>query len=296
MKKKVKNVSVYRSSERRSRIILDISKSIDGVLKNYKEPVRKGTAKGKPIGFSLKKMKAAWWMILHPYCLTLKEIAKRSGVSEGVLRVWCHREDFVQKWQEISHEYGEWIVTKIEGAIYEELIKELRAIPKTEDKWLQRQTDKGILLLNSQVTPKITEELQAKGKEIIEIDDSPGRWSKEYAVEDGDTIHASMEYLPWFNDEVRTPIIRMLEKNGHIPNFLFAQYTLAETLYYWEASPYRVRMRQIKLLPTTKMAFENAIDMLTDPQGRKKLGGETYTEMATVLKKAINNVLDVLAS
>src|SRR5512136_1784071 len=109
----------YGGGKRRSKIIARMVEMIDGTLRNYKEPVRQGTIKGETIRFSKKKMRAAWLMILHPYCLSLKDVANLADVSEGVLRVWHHRDDFNQVWKRISHEYGEQIAARIKGGIHE---------------------------------------------------------------------------------------------------------------------------------------------------------------------------------
>jgi len=296
MKKQSPKVPDRGGSERRSEIIKMVGESIDLSLKDYKEPERKGTVKGEPIGFSLKKMKAACWMMLYPNCFTLKEIAKLAGVSDGVLRVWCHRDDFIEKRYEISRDYGAKTATKIKGSIYEGLIKEFKVMPKTEDDWLQRQTDKGFLLLKSQVTPKFRKKCEAEGKKIIEIDDSPDRWSRDYAVANSDVIHAFIVQLRWFNDELLEPIFEMFLDNMHIDAFVFANCVLAWARECREAvSPYRMRMREIKRLERTKEVFSKTIDMLTDPRERKRMGEARFTEMATALKGAVNATLDILA-
>jgi hypothetical protein len=83
----------------------------------YNEPSRAGTPKGERIGFSRKKYKAGLLMALYPDCLRLRGIAKISGVSEGVLRVWRTEREF----EEIMHrEYqrlGESIVETIKSTI-----------------------------------------------------------------------------------------------------------------------------------------------------------------------------------
>jgi len=289
----------YGGGKRRSKIITHMVEMIDGTLKNYKEPVRQGTAKGEPIGFSKKKMKAAWLMILHPYCLSLKDIANLADVSAGVLRVWCHRDDFNQEWIRISHEYGEQIATRIKGSIYEEMIKELSKIALRErpGKLVSIPTERGMLLLKRHLSQNVRKTLEKRGQKIIEIDDGPDRWSNPHATVTADSTHWFMEQLPWFNDEVQGPILQMLEENMHMTGAVTAYYTLMETRYYWEdVSPYRMRKREIRGLKKTKMLFGITIDMLTDPRGRKKWGEEAYAELATSLKEAINQTLDILAS
>jgi hypothetical protein len=66
---------------------------IEAELKDYQEPIRKGTAKGDSIGFSLSKQKAVRWMLFYrPFKLDF--IAKCAKVSPGVLRVWKTEEPF----------------------------------------------------------------------------------------------------------------------------------------------------------------------------------------------------------
>ncbi len=71
---------------------------------NYEEPQRKGTAKGKPIGFSSTKYSASLYMLTN---LTHKDIAKKLKISHGLLRKWNvgkqfnefvfnHHDEFIQ--------------------------------------------------------------------------------------------------------------------------------------------------------------------------------------------------------
>lgn len=66
----------------------------DERIRDYEEPTRAGTKKGEPVGLSAKKFRAAILLALYPKCLTVKEIAKLSGVSNDVLRVWRTEPEF----------------------------------------------------------------------------------------------------------------------------------------------------------------------------------------------------------
>lgn len=66
-----------------------IQKKSDG----YQEPARKGTPRGEPVGFSKVKYITSLWMMTN---LTLKEVAKKTGVSYGLVRKWHIQESFLQ--------------------------------------------------------------------------------------------------------------------------------------------------------------------------------------------------------
>ena len=59
---------------------------------SYQEPERKGTPRGEPIGFSKAKYVASLWMMTNS---TLKEVAKKTGVSYGLVRKWHIQERFL---------------------------------------------------------------------------------------------------------------------------------------------------------------------------------------------------------
>ena len=284
----------YGSPELRTRVISKTIDMIDGGLKNYKEPSRKGKAKGDPIGFSKKKMRAASLMVLHPYCLKLWEIAKIAGVSDGVLRVWCHRDDFVKEWQKISRLNGAQFAELIRDDI---IIRELSEMSQREGsvKPAAIETEKSVFILKNHSNQEVRENFEREGKRLIEIDDSPERWPKPYGDKTDNWTYDFMESLPWYNDIFQEPIVQMLEGNMHIEGFVLANYKLIDAVYYWEdVSPYRVRKREIKSLRLTKKAFEVAIEMLTDPNGREKL--RDYEGLAKSLKVAIDRTLDILAA
>lgn len=92
---------------------------VDSMLSHYQEPEKKRVLKGQIIGFSKQKQKATLLSILYPYCLDLREIAKKAKISEGVLRVWRTQTDFKDAIKEacesFSEEIWDFIVEKVEN-------------------------------------------------------------------------------------------------------------------------------------------------------------------------------------
>jgi len=117
----------------RDRAIQFVKSFAEEQLKNYDEPERLGTPKGDPIGLSRKKYYTAIMMILYPNCLNLKQIAKLSGVSNGVLRVWRTEEQFKKAVQEVSIIFGEQITNFIEKFMKPELdyVRQMDVIRKS---------------------------------------------------------------------------------------------------------------------------------------------------------------------
>ena len=60
----------------------------------YREPVKKGTSRGDPVGLSRKKYEAAQMMVFYPTSMQIKEIARKIGVADGVLRTWRTQAEF----------------------------------------------------------------------------------------------------------------------------------------------------------------------------------------------------------
>lgn len=83
------------------------------ILDNYQEPIREGTSKGDPIGFSRKKMHAACLMVLFPSCYSLKDIAKATDVPLGTIKIWRIQEDFKDVSIKIAVDLGEDLAKKI---------------------------------------------------------------------------------------------------------------------------------------------------------------------------------------
>jgi hypothetical protein len=83
-------------------------------MKGYVAPARKGTAKGKPIGFSRKKLRAAILMALFPNIFQMKDISGAVDVSLGVLKLWCREEAFKSIVKERALELGRFIVSLID--------------------------------------------------------------------------------------------------------------------------------------------------------------------------------------
>jgi hypothetical protein len=86
-------------------------------LKKHEEVSREGIPKGTPIGFSLSKRKAALMMVLFPFALKQREIAKEAGVSEGVLRVWKTQSDFVCAVKEACEKIAQLLIDTLEVEI-----------------------------------------------------------------------------------------------------------------------------------------------------------------------------------
>jgi hypothetical protein len=101
----------------RERAIEFVKAWADRESADYDEPSRAGTPKGDPIGISQKKFRAAFFMVLWPNCLKLREISKLCGVSEGVLRVWRTEKLFKDLMFETFRAIGESIAERIRGIV-----------------------------------------------------------------------------------------------------------------------------------------------------------------------------------
>ena len=72
-------------------------------LSSFKEPERRGTLKGDPIGFGLSKYLCALYSLTN---LNQKEISEQLKVSYGVLRKWNWEEPFKEKVKDLVDEFA----------------------------------------------------------------------------------------------------------------------------------------------------------------------------------------------
>jgi hypothetical protein len=84
-------------------------------LKEYKEPERRGTAKGDPIGFSKKKYHAALLMTLYPQIFGLKDIAREVKASYGMLRLWRTEDQFKKAVENGCRDFAEFLTHGVEN-------------------------------------------------------------------------------------------------------------------------------------------------------------------------------------
>ncbi|MGD0624268.1 MAG: hypothetical protein ABSB32_06055 [Thermodesulfobacteriota bacterium] len=102
---------------------------VNKMMQDYREPTRKGTAKGDSIGLSRRKMEAAKMMVLFP-CLSLREIGKFVGVSETQMQVWNSKNQkaFKKAVKKCRNDIGTMIRNAVQRSV--EGIKDPKAPPK----------------------------------------------------------------------------------------------------------------------------------------------------------------------
>jgi len=89
-------------------------------MKGYVEPTRKGTAWGKPVGFSARKLQAAILMALYPNIFQMKELSGLVHVSAGVLKLWYRDEAFKKAVKERTMDLGRFIALLIDRILKED--------------------------------------------------------------------------------------------------------------------------------------------------------------------------------
>jgi len=99
-------------------------------MRAYREPTRKGTARGNPIGFPANKYEASLLVLTSE---TAQNIAKRLGISYDLIRKWKAEKPFKDQVDRHIREFSESLV--------DILVKEW-------DDVLQRDPDIGKILLN----------------------------------------------------------------------------------------------------------------------------------------------------
>ncbi|MCX5914216.1 MAG: hypothetical protein NTV04_20070 [Deltaproteobacteria bacterium] len=93
-------------------------------VKDYPDPERSGVPRDKPRAFSKKKRRAAFLMVLHEV-LSIREIARLAGVSEGLLFLWRTEKRFQGMSKKACKDFGIRIVNTISKEFIGEANKNL---------------------------------------------------------------------------------------------------------------------------------------------------------------------------
>jgi hypothetical protein len=291
----------------RNNAIQAAQKYSDWLLQDYIEPARAGTPKGDPIGFSRQKMQTAHMMILQGSILELKDIAKLTGVSEGMTRQW--RLD--EKFNKVSADFGLFVANRIAAGISNiidseeiKLLKKSGNIASVEDGVMK------VLKSGSEDIDALKRALKVEIKEVIEFDDidnkilqlSKSDVEKAGFGEAGDIITFLRNILPFFNHLVAKPfakwIFEMTESSvGYSKmRYLFLLLSLdrggkirdAKTLKKWYATE--------PILKIVKWVIEKNIELLADPKAWEAMSAEEMREVAKGLKEMTLGTLDILAT
>ncbi|MBW1614465.1 MAG: hypothetical protein JRJ57_10955 [Deltaproteobacteria bacterium] len=283
-REKDQEIKDYKKRER-DRAISLVKQWSDIELKDYIQPTRTGTPKGDPIGFSHKKYQAAHLMILHPQALKIKDIAKITETSEGVLRVWRVEKEFKKS----IEEFGILVASRITDII--ETI-----VDSIENKESAIFSDGEIIL-----KPKNKQIQKNKFKKNFTLK------FQNIPVDSVDNLHSLsmilLGLLPFFNSSVIGPFAKWMKKSidssgtssyaGLIYPSL-AEYALKEASVYdieslrkWETKP--------EVLEITKMILNSNIDFLVNPEIWKLYDPKKIQETAESLKKLITNKLELFA-
>lgn len=291
-REKDQEIKDYKKRER-DRAISLVKQWSDIELKGYIQPTRTGTPKGDPIGFSHKKYQAAHLMILHPQALKIKDIAKITETSEGVLRVWRMEKEFKKSIEEfgilVASRIADIIETIVDSKENEEsaIFSDGEIILKPKNKQIKI---KGKEFLNKDIKNKFKRNFTLKIENIAGFD-SPVN-----------LVMIFLGVLPFFNSSVVKPFAKWLKKSidsntGSYAGLIYpslAEYALKEASVYdveslrkWETKP--------EVLEITKMFIDSTIDFLVDPEIWKLYDPQDIKENAESLKKLITNKLELFA-
>ncbi len=236
---------------------------VRGRLEHYQEPARAGTPKGEPIGFFRKKYEAALWLALYPLCLKLQEVAKKAGVSTGVLRVWRTEEKFLELAKTESQRLGLLIAKTIESIIYSRYKNSGKDTAIEKPYYIIENMDpidtvflsvSALPLLNNYVMKPVIKMLEKH----IDIDKESSDLPKSLFISLG----------------------LMLKKHIHVYD--------KKSLREWETRP--------ETLELTKLEIARDIDLLANPQIWQAWSAEEVQDFAEVLKEFVMTKLDILAS
>jgi len=229
------------------------------MMENYHEPTRAGTPKGERIGFSRKKKRAALLMILYPYGLGLKEIAKIASVPPGVLRIWRTEAAFKEAESEACNTVRE-IFSKINDIAS---VREKIQLATVED-------------------ARIHELLKKLPLGIEGIDQDGMRYPL-------------LKLLPFFNPLSANPVFQTIAERIQlsIPGYVDVALLLTKVPQPKDEKSLRTLKARPEVKALIRALIESWIELISDPEARKEAGPERIRDTAETLKTFIFQELDL---
>ncbi|MGA2331301.1 MAG: hypothetical protein ABSG75_06025 [Syntrophales bacterium] len=261
----------------------------------FSEPERAGTPKGEAIGFSRAKKKASLLTILYP-TLSLKEIAKEAGTTEGVLRVWRTQEEFKAASEKACRDFGDMLANTIDIIIRRQVIDRFRRsshgiICKTyDDRDAEDGDDEGVIQILKSKQKENAAAIKAlsnkfKKHRIAVIDDSEELFkrpnfeayfkypdAKKFLLDEtnfdpNDLPYAFASLIPFYNRLVLSPFINLcsaMVRSGVVEYVALPLFGMkAEIKNRRELQKWRDNFTEVGL--TKERVVESLIDDLTDP-------------------------------
>jgi hypothetical protein len=307
---KKKDLIAEEVEQRKKRAIILITQVTDIFTKALKEPVREGIPKGEKIGPSISKVKAAFFMALHPVCLKLAGVAKLAGTYEGVLKVWRTTEEFKSLEEIALRRLGELFLNTIEKISNED---ETIQIKKGRDEGTRSEFAGKLLALNldGKIVIKILRSekeclngISFKNKElIVEIDDLTDWSEKMYlatpaGMSGDDYIFYLADILSILNLDVSRPLLKVFKDRSDQYRLAYIAVVgvLIRNTSVFNMKSYREWIRQPEMIDLFKSSIETSLRIITDPEARKSLGAKALKKTVKDLKKSIFDTLDILAS
>jgi hypothetical protein len=236
---------------------------VNMMTESYKEPSRAGTPKGKPIGLSSKKYRAALFMILYDG-RNLKEIALLGKVSPGLLRLWRTETAFLEVAGGACQLFAAVLVNTMDAWICENA-------KKIGDKYIEETIGKKL-----------------EGAAILTFSDFPYEYDPKEPLS---RIGPLVDMLPFFNKHI-FPVVAMWLENRLKENSLLHSF-LAMRIH--EGTPKEkkdLRKWEIKRLEITKSYVDFSLQLLARPSNDME---EEKKAMAITIRDRIFGVLDNLA-
>jgi hypothetical protein len=239
---------------------------VECLVKRYIEPLRAGTPKGQSIGLSSQKYRAALLMILYSrFGLSLKEIAKIAGVSEGLIRLWRTESDFKKVVQDTYASFGEQIANTID-------LLTLKSYKKIG--WKDKENIFENQLLKSPHFNFIKFPFYGDPKNPIS------------------SIVPLCDMVPFFNEAIFPVIAKRLKKRidaGSLYHVYIAQRIMRSSVV---KDKKKFRKWTIENLEFIKIQVESDLEFLTKPGGKEK----DRKKFMVALRDTIFHTLEILAS
>jgi len=238
---------------------------VECMVQQYKERPRAGTPKGKPIGLSKAKYRAALLMILYsPLMLSLKEIANVSKVSPGLIRLWRTEVGFKDAIKDACDSFPEQFANTIDILLYEHYRK-----------------------IGDKDSQKILEKVLFKSPYFNLI-------NFPYGLDDPIIrVKALFHMIPFFNKAIFPTIAKWLKRR--IDGGSYAHIFIVENTMMSEVVKDKKTLRkwEIEHLEITKMLIENELKLLIESDPSKIKNTKSFM---IALRDVIFRKFDILAS
>ncbi len=235
---------------------------------DHPELVRSELPRASTLSFSREKLMASLLIVLYPHVFRLKDISHLAGTTDGTLRVWRTKDDYLQAEYEAYTAFGKHManafIREIEGA-----------------------------------------DALRPGDPILEISDFKiGTYIPESPPRFKQDILNLLFFLPFFHSGVSWPLTELFESKFHSGRREYAGLAMALLVFLFKNTNAPAKGKRRKIFGdwlkglwggkrVVELVIADLVDSLADPEYRKKYSADEIKTVADSLKGTVSNLLSL---